>query len=252
RVVLVGRVRLRRTNRRAEPEARAVAALLARDARVLETRPEVELVARRRLPRQTDVPLLPDAVVDRLLALVGVVRPRVRVAGVLVDPHARNALPAEQVAERPEEPELVADDRTTERRIDFPEFPDVTGRGESLRDDVGGEVAALERAARAADEEAAGEDVAALLADDVHLRAAGGRFAEAAAQAEHDFLRVADFRHIARHAHALVAAVHAVDEHLAFVAAAAVDLKHAVERGVGAFEVVLLDVDRGNEMRERR
>ena len=100
----------------------------------------------------------------------------------------------------------------------------------------GVEVGALERAARAADEEAPGEPVAALLADDVHLRAAGGRLAKAAAQAEHHFLRVADFGHVARHAHALVAAVHAVDEDLSLVPAAAVDLEHAVERRVGAFD----------------
>ena len=108
------------------------------------------------------------------------------------------------------------------------------------------EVVALERAARAAHEEAPGEPVAALLADDVHLRAAGGRLAKPAAQAEHHFLRVADLGHVARHAHALVAAVHAVDEDLSLVPAPAVDLEHAVERGVGALEVVGLHVDRRN------
>ena len=100
------------------------------------------------------------------------------------------------------------------------------------------------------DEEAPGEHVAALLADDVHLRAAGGRLAKPAAQAEHHFLRVADLGHVARHAHALVAAVHAVDEDLSLVPAPAVDLEHAVERRVGAFEIVALHVDRRDEMRE--
>ena len=112
------------------------------------------------------------------------------------------------------------------------------------------QVGALQTAAGAADEEAAGVPVAALLADDVHLRAAGSRLPEAAAQAEHHFLRVADLGHVAGHAHALVAAVHAVDEDLSFVPAPAVDLEHAIQRRVGAFEVVGLHVDRRDEVRE--
>src|SRR5207248_6015490 len=111
-------------DRCAESKPGAVTALFAGDTRILQARPEVDLVARRRLPRQAHVPLLPNAVVDGLLALVRVVGPRVRVARVLVDPHAWDALPAEQVAERAEEPETVFDDRTTERGIDLPELPD--------------------------------------------------------------------------------------------------------------------------------
>src|SRR5439155_22900763 len=112
------------------------------------------------------------------------------------------------------------------------------------------EVGALEWAACATEEDGPVDLVAALLADDVHLRAAGARLAKPTAQAEHAFLRVADLRHVARHAHALIAAVHAVDENLPLVPASAVDLEHAVERRVGTFEIILLNVDRRDEMRE--
>ena len=38
------------------------------------------------------------------------------IAGVLVDPHAGDVLPVDLVAERAEEPQLVADDRAAERQ----------------------------------------------------------------------------------------------------------------------------------------
>ena len=231
-------LRLGRADQRPEAKPGTVAALDAVQARVLDARPDVDLVARRRLPGQPQRPVLPRAVVDRLLALVRVVGPFRGIARVLVDKHAGDILLADLVAVRAEEPQLVTDDRAAERRIDVPQLLDRVRCRQPLGLHLRREVVALERAARAAHEEAAGEPVAALLADDVHLRAAGGRLAKPAAQAEHHFLRVADLGHVARHAHALVAAVHAVDEDLSLVPAPAVDLEHAVECRVGAFDII--------------
>ena len=56
--------------------------------------------------------------------LVRVVGPFVGIAGVLVDPHAGDILPADLVAVRAEEPQLVADDRAAERRVDVPQLLD--------------------------------------------------------------------------------------------------------------------------------
>src|SRR5438034_8340881 len=58
RVVFVGHTPFGRANRRTKAKPGTVAALDAVDARVLDARPDVDLVARRRLPGQPQVPLL--------------------------------------------------------------------------------------------------------------------------------------------------------------------------------------------------
>ena len=147
RVVFVRRAPLGRANHRPEAKARTVAALDAVQARVLDARPDVDLVARRRLPGQPQRPVFPRAVVDRLLALVRVVGPFRGIARVLVDKHAGDTLPADLVAIRAEEPQLVTDDRAAERRIDVPQLLDRVRCRKPLGLHVRREVVALERAA---------------------------------------------------------------------------------------------------------
>src|SRR5439155_1610900 len=112
------------------------------------------------------------------------------------------------------------------------------------------QVRALKRAARAIDEEAPGKSIPALLADDVHLRATGVRFAKPARQTEHHFLRVADLGDVGGHAHALVAGTHAVDLDLSLVPASAVDLEHVEDATLSAADIIALDVDRRDECDE--
>jgi hypothetical protein len=116
-------------------------------------------------------------------------------------------------------------------------------RCQTLRLQFWRQVCALERAARAVDEEGPGKLVPALLADDVHLRAAGVRFAKPARQGEHDLLRIADLGDIGGHAHALVAGTHAIDLDLPFVPAPTVDLEHIEDRTLRAADVIALNVD---------
>src|SRR5262249_23665783 len=101
--------------------------------------------------------------------------------------------------------------------------------------------------ARAGDEEVPRKPVAALLADDVHLRAAGVRLAKPAGQREDHFLRVADLGDVGGHAHALIAGAHAVDLDLSLIPAPAVDLEHVEDATLGAADVVALDVDGWDE-----
>src|SRR5262245_14323638 len=111
-MVLVGHGALGRAYRRAKTQPGAVAAYEAVDAGVLDAVEERDLVPRRRLPGQPNVLLVPRAVGDRLLGVVGIVGPFRGIARVLVGPHTGDILPADDVAVRGEEPQLVSDDRT--------------------------------------------------------------------------------------------------------------------------------------------
>src|SRR5262249_10842568 len=87
-MVFVGHGPFGRADRRAETQPGTVATHDAVDARVLDAVEDVDLVARRRLPGQPDVLLIPRAVAYRLLGFVRVVGPFRGIARVLVDPHA--------------------------------------------------------------------------------------------------------------------------------------------------------------------
>src|SRR5262245_19996467 len=226
-MVLVALKRLPRSHEARERETGAGGAGVAVQAVVVDVSPADDLIARRRLPRETNRVVPPFAVVFGLRGEIRVVVPPGVVAGVLVVPHAGHRLPVVLIAVGAEEPQLVADDRTAERWVDVPE-PDWLQRGgQPLRLLVGAEVVGHQPAPRAVDEEASGKPVSTLLADDVQLRPAGGRFTEATTEGEHDLLGIADLGRIARDAHALVTGAHAVDEHLSFVAASAMNLEHA-------------------------
>src|SRR5262245_58085796 len=250
-MVLVTLKRLPRCHQAGEGETGARATGVAVQAVVVDVRPADDLVARRRLPRETNRVVPPLAVVFRLLAEIRVVIPPGVVAGVLVVPHAGYRLPVVLIAIGAEEPQLVAHDRTAERRVDVPQ-PDRLQRGrEALRFQVGAEVVGHQPAPRAVDEEASGKHVSTLLADDVQLRSAGRRLTKATTEGEHDFLRIADFGRIARDAHALVTGAHAVDEYLSLVPASAVNLEDAEDVSLRPTDVVALHVERGHELRER-
>ncbi len=256
RAILDALERFRRGNRPGEGLPGTGAALDAVLADPLVVREEVELVSLRRLPGQPQGAVLPPAVVDghfewsAVLAIGGEIRPLGVIAGVQVDPHAGDILVVGLVAERAEEPQLVLDDRAAERGVDVPRLRQGLRRRQALGLQLRRQVRALERAARAVDEEGPGVPVAALLADDVHLRAAGVRLAEAARQREHHFLRIPDFGDVGRHAHALVAGAHAVDLDLSLVSPPAVDLEHVEDATLGSADVVALNVDRRDERDE--
>ena len=95
------------------------------------------LVPRRRLPADADLLVRLLLLVPDAAALVGLVGPRVRVVGVLVPVESRDVVGVHVVARRAEEPDLVAQDRAAERRVDVPVRLDLVrlarGRGESGR-----------------------------------------------------------------------------------------------------------------------
>ena len=83
-------------------------------AHVLFVPEQVELLARADLPRGPQRRAVPDAVADRLLAEVRIVREGIRVAGVLVDVHARHVALRALITAGQEEPELVLHDRSAD------------------------------------------------------------------------------------------------------------------------------------------
>src|SRR5262245_48569090 len=226
-MVLVALKRLPRSHEARERETGAGGAGVAVQAVVVDVSPADDLIARRRLPRETNRVVPPFAVVFGLRGEIRVVVPPGVVAGVLVVPHAGHRLPVVLIAVGGEEPQLVTHDRTAERRVDVPQ-PNRLQRGrQSLGLLIRAKVAVDQPAPRAVDEEASGKHVSTLLADDVQLRPAGGRLTQAPAEGEDDFLGIADLGRITRDAHALVTGAHAVNEHLSLVAPPAVNLEHA-------------------------
>ena len=139
RMVLVSRDRFGCRDDSAEGEPVAVAALDAVEADVLNLRPCRDLVARCRLPRQPQLPVLPRAVVLGLLeratalAVGGEIRPFGRIAGVQVHVHVGDALAVDLVAISTPEPQLVFDDRAANRGVDVPGFVQGVGRLQPLR-----------------------------------------------------------------------------------------------------------------------
>src|SRR5262245_53369111 len=109
-MVFVGHGPFGRADRRTKTKPCTVATHDAVDAGVLNAVEDGDLVARRYLPGQPSVFLVPRAVADCLPAFVRIVGPFRGIARVLVDPHAGNVLPADHVAVRGVEPQLVTDD----------------------------------------------------------------------------------------------------------------------------------------------
>src|SRR5262245_17155311 len=125
-MVLVPRDRLGCRDDAAEGEPVAVAALDAVQADILDLRPRRDLVARRRLPRQPRLSILPRAVVLGLLeratalAVGWKIGPFGRIAGVQVHIHVGNALPVDLVTISTPEPQFVFDDRAANCGVDVP------------------------------------------------------------------------------------------------------------------------------------
>ena len=148
---------------------------------------DAELVPRRRLPRDAEVHVAPD-VRDVLAALgVGLIRPGVRVAGVLVAEERPVALRA-GVPDRCVEPELVAHDRTADGRVDVPDPLERVRRRQAQRLQVVVIVARGERVVGPRAEEVAAERIAAVLRDELHPHAAFLLLGADAAGVDENFL----------------------------------------------------------------
>jgi len=117
-MVLVSLQRLSCGDQSGERETGARTAGIAVQAVVMQVRPADDLVARRHLPRQADGMIPPFAVVFRLLAEIGRVRPLGVIAGVQVVPHAGDGLYVPLIAVAREEPQAIALDRPAEGRVD--------------------------------------------------------------------------------------------------------------------------------------
>src|SRR4029079_11476150 len=102
-MVLVSLKRLSGCNQAGERETGAGAAGVAVQAVVVDVRPADDLIARRRLPCQTNRVIPPLAVVFRLRGEIRVIVPPRVVAGVLVVPHAGHRLPVVLIAVGAEE-----------------------------------------------------------------------------------------------------------------------------------------------------
>ena len=225
------------------------AALDAMLADILLVHPAVDLVARRRLPRQPHRPVLPRAVVDSLLREIRIVGPLGGIAGILVHENIGDILAVALITGCAEEPQAITDDGAAQRWVQVPELLQRAVHRQALSLQLGRDVVSLKGAPRDVHEKAPGERIASLLPDDVHLGAAGHRLTETAADAEGHFLLVGDLRDVRGDAHSLKTGALSIDEDLPLVPASAVDLKHAEDWPQRAADVVALRVDRGNELR---
>src|SRR5690348_10489128 len=94
--------------------------MLALETHALLVPEAVDLVPRRRLPRQPQRNVDPGAVVDRTPVRIRLVGPGVGIAVVLVFVHARDVSARPLVLGRKIEPESIAEDRTAEGAVDVP------------------------------------------------------------------------------------------------------------------------------------
>ena len=101
---------------------------------------------------------------------------------------ARNRLVDGEQASRPEEPQLVPDDRSALREVDIAVRADLVDRLHPVIGEKRGEVVALKRAALVSAEERSAEAIAAFLGNQVDLHAAGRRIDGAAARLVHHLL----------------------------------------------------------------
>ena len=193
--VVVAAIRLRgqrspRQRRRKRHTALAFASLTGH----LLVPPSGKLVPGRGLPRHTDAGVLRHVVRDGLL-VAGIVGPLGDVARVPVVEDRGHRVFRVEVPGRREEPDLVALDRPAEHRVDVPRLDELVGLAKAQGPHLVVEVAALPLAG-VVHEHRSAEAVASLPRDQIHLRAAGSRLAEAAGDLKGDLLRAADFRHV--------------------------------------------------------
>ena len=188
-VVDVLRPILRLRRRRGAAAASAVA------AHVLLVPEEIDLLPLRDLPRRAQRRAVPQPVGERLLAVVRVVDPRVRVAGILVVVHAGHEAVGPLIAAGQVEPEPVLHDRPTERGVHVPQLVQLSWFAQPGGHQLVVEVATLQRPICSVQEHRAAERVAASPRHDVDHRPAGFGFAEPASDVDRDFrdvLRVGD------------------------------------------------------------
>src|SRR5439155_14981558 len=140
-------------------------ALDAMLADILLVHPAVDLVARRRLPRQPHRPVLPRAVVDSLLCEIRIVGPLGGIAGILVHENIGDILAVALVTVCAEEPQAITDDGAAQRWVHVPELLERAVHRQALSLQLGRDVVSLKRAPRDVHEKAPGERIASLLPD---------------------------------------------------------------------------------------
>ena len=178
-----------------ERQARAVgrlrrrAAALGANVVVLFLPVERQLVASRRLPRQTPDDVLVERVRERRLRQVEIHHPQVRIVGVLVDPHARDRAVRPDLAVGHVEPELVPFDGAATHGIPVVQALQLRRRPQALVLERLRVVVALHPACRAVDEGGSSERVAAVLRGDVEDHPGALRFTEPAGHVDHHFRR---------------------------------------------------------------
>ncbi len=211
---------------------------LGRDARLGELpRPclvlvvDVDLVPGRYLPRDTGVHGVVRQRSVGLRAQIGVVGPRIGVAGVEIVPETGDVAPVGLPARAREEPQLVLHQRSADRDIVVVQILEMVGRLEPQVLEVCREVAVLEAGVRRGAEKRSLEGVAALARNEVEDHPAGNRLGRARRVVDGDFLAAADVRNevrrLSRTRHvANRQAVH----HLPLVGRATVVDRHAAQR----------------------
>ena len=178
RVELAEAVRFGRGRRRRRAAERGCARALAADRLFIPH--ERELVARRRLIGDARRVVLPRVIrVGRLAENRGV-RPRVRIACVLVEVQIQRVLPLPLFADAHEVPQLVLYDRPADRAVDVVHVEHRRRLRDTACRQLRRVVARLHALREARCEEQARQLVAALLRDDVDGEAGRLRLAEAA------------------------------------------------------------------------
>src|SRR5947209_12701787 len=97
-----------------------IASFKAVQARPLLVPPKIDFVAPRSLPGQPQARVLPGAVIDGLMRVVGIICPIRQIAGILVTPDTRNQLTVALVAPSPIKPQPVLHNRAAKSPIEVP------------------------------------------------------------------------------------------------------------------------------------
>src|SRR6185436_14117440 len=130
---------------------------LALQAHLLLVPEDVELVAGSGLPRQAQRDVGPGAVIHRALVQVGLVRPRVGIAVVLVVIHPRHVETRDLAFGREKEPETIAKNRAANGPVRLPRLDQFIRVSQAGIPQLLREVAPLHRAVGAAEEERTGK-----------------------------------------------------------------------------------------------
>ena len=174
------------------------AAVLAFLTHLLFVPEHVHLVARGELRGDARARVLPRLILERLAAEIGLIGPLGRIARVPVLVHVHDVVRVPLEAQRAEEPESVARDRTAERVVEVVGLDERIRRREPCGLELVGIVAALQVAVSPRGEAAARQSVASGLRHDIHHRPARLHLAQTARCRECHFLCVSRVGQVVR------------------------------------------------------